>query len=66
MLETSIRYANIAISLLDDEGQSYIYSYNPIVVAMCGTFLKDKGEWPAVFETLSNVGSYEEVHSYAR
>lgn len=43
-LQTSIRYANVAISLFNDEGQSYIYGYVPIVVAKCGVFLKEKGE----------------------
>lgn len=42
-LQQSIRYANVAISLLNDEGQSYIYGYVPIVVAKCGVFLKEKG-----------------------
>lgn len=42
-LQDSIRYANVAISLLNDEGQSYIYGYVPIVVAKCGVFLKEKG-----------------------
>ncbi|EMC99001.1 hypothetical protein BAUCODRAFT_65149, partial [Baudoinia panamericana UAMH 10762] len=41
-LQTSIRYANVAISLFNDEGQSYIYGYVPIVVAKCGVFLKEK------------------------
>ncbi|SMR42166.1 unnamed protein product [Zymoseptoria tritici ST99CH_1E4] len=41
-LQTSIRYANVAISLFNEEGQSYIYGYVPIVVAKCGVFLKDK------------------------
>jgi hypothetical protein len=43
-LTTSIRYANIAISLFNDEGQSYIYGYIPIVVAKTGIFLKEKGK----------------------
>ena len=43
-LHQSIRYANVAISLFNDEGQSYIYGYVPIVVAKCGVFLKEKGE----------------------
>ena len=43
-LQISIRYANVAISLFNDEGQSYIYGYVPIVVAKCGVFLKEKGE----------------------
>lgn len=42
-LQHSIRYANVAISLLNDEGQSYIYGYVPIVVAKCGVYLKEKG-----------------------
>ncbi|KAM3418616.1 Rho-GTPase-activating protein 5 [Cercospora zeina] len=41
-LQQSIRYANVAISLFNDEGQSYIYGYVPIVVAKCGVFLKEK------------------------
>ncbi|KXT02705.1 hypothetical protein AC578_5422 [Pseudocercospora eumusae] len=41
-LQHSIRYANVAISLFNDEGQSYIYGYVPIVVAKCGVFLKEK------------------------
>ena len=43
-LHASIRYANVAISLFNDEGQSYIYGYVPIVVAKCGVFLKEKGK----------------------
>jgi len=43
-LQTSIRYANVAISLYDAEGKSYIYGYVPIVVAKCGVFLKEKGD----------------------
>ncbi|KAF2138671.1 uncharacterized protein K452DRAFT_328496 [Aplosporella prunicola CBS 121167] len=38
----TIKYANVAISLLNEEGQSYIYGYVPIVVAKCGVFLKEK------------------------
>ncbi|WPH02679.1 Hypothetical protein R9X50_00554500 [Acrodontium crateriforme] len=41
-LQTSILYANVAISLLNDEGQSYIYGYVPIIVAKCGVYLKEK------------------------
>ncbi|KAF2667066.1 RhoGAP-domain-containing protein [Microthyrium microscopicum] len=41
-LSTSVRYANVAISLSDANGQSYIYGYVPIVVAKCGVFLKEK------------------------
>jgi hypothetical protein len=43
-LRQSITYANVAISLVDANGKSYIYGYVPIVVAKCGVFLKEKGE----------------------
>jgi hypothetical protein len=42
-LRQSITYANVAISLVDDDGKSYIYGYVPIVVAKCGVFLKERG-----------------------
>ena len=42
-LRQSITYANLAISLVDEDGKSYIYGYVPIVVAKCGVFLKEKG-----------------------
>lgn len=38
----SIEYANVAISLTDANGISFIYGYVPIVVAKCGVFLKEK------------------------
>lgn len=44
-LRTSIRYANVAISLSNEEGDSYIYGYVPIVVAKMGVFLKETGEY---------------------
>lgn len=44
-LRQSITYANVAISLIDENGLSYIYGYVPIVVAKCGVFLKEKGSW---------------------
>lgn len=40
-LQESITYANVAISLYNDDGQTFIYGYIPIVVAKCGLFLKD-------------------------
>jgi hypothetical protein len=43
-LITSIPYANVAISLFNETGESYIYGYVPIVVAKCGVFLKEKGK----------------------
>ncbi|KAH6714433.1 Rho GTPase activation protein [Leptodontidium sp. MPI-SDFR-AT-0119] len=42
-LRQSITFANVAISLVDSEGNSYIYGYVPIVVAKCGVYLKEKG-----------------------
>lgn len=42
-LPQSILYANVAISLSNDQGESFIYGYVPIVVAKCGVFLKEKG-----------------------
>ncbi|RMD42438.1 hypothetical protein DV735_g2638, partial [Chaetothyriales sp. CBS 134920] len=41
-LAESIRYANVAISLTNEHGESFIYGYVPIVVAKCGVFLKEK------------------------
>ena len=43
-LEVSIKYANVAISLTNEKGESYVYGYVPIVVAKCGVFLKEKGK----------------------
>lgn len=43
-LRQSITYANVAISLQDAQGKSYIYGYVPIVVAKCGVYLKEHGE----------------------
>lgn len=42
-LSESIKYANVAISLTNDNGESFIYGFVPIVVAKCGVFLKEKG-----------------------
>ena len=42
-LADSIRYAHVAISLTNEQGESFIYGYVPIVVAKCGVFLKEKG-----------------------
>lgn len=46
-LNVSIKYANVAISLTNDNGESFIYGYVPIVVAKCGVFLKEKGLSPS-------------------
>ena len=51
-----MRIANVAINFNDpDTGYSYIYGYIPIVVAKCGVFLKEKGEF---YEENSGVFSY--------
>lgn len=42
-LDVSIEYANVALSLISDEGDSLITGYVPIIVAKCGVFLKAKG-----------------------
>ena len=44
-LRISIRYANIAISLTNENGEKFIYGYVPIIVASCGVFLKEKGSY---------------------
>ncbi|KAF3931972.1 hypothetical protein ABW20_dc0102397 [Dactylellina cionopaga] len=41
-LQESIKYAKVAISMNDQNGNSFIYGYIPIVIAKCGVFLKDK------------------------
>jgi GTPase-activating protein SAC7 len=43
-LSTSMLYANVEISLFDDDGQPYVYGYIPRVVASTGAFLKEKGK----------------------
>jgi hypothetical protein len=43
-LEISIRYANVAISLTSENGESFIYGYIPIYIAKIGVFLKGVGE----------------------
>ncbi|KAL5597162.1 hypothetical protein FOBRF1_010955 [Fusarium oxysporum] len=43
-LLTSIIYANVDISLVDEDGVSRIYGYIPLVVAKSGIFLKAKGQ----------------------
>jgi hypothetical protein len=54
-LRQSITYANVAISLVDGEGKSYIYGYVPIVVAKCGVYLKEKGvHQPDNFDKTTN------------
>lgn len=43
-LQTSIRFANVAISLLSEDGKSYTYGYIPFIVAKCAVKLKEEGE----------------------
>ncbi|OKL64436.1 hypothetical protein UA08_00881 [Talaromyces atroroseus] len=61
-LSVSIRYANVAISLTDDNGQSFIYGYIPIIVAKCGVFLKNKGtSVKGIFDTEVSEKRVEEL-----
>jgi GTPase-activating protein SAC7 len=62
-LRQSITYANVAISLVDAEGKSYIYGYVPIVVAKCGVYLKEKG---SCFLNVSAECRANKVHSDQR
>ncbi|OKP13338.1 Rho-GTPase-activating protein 5 [Penicillium subrubescens] len=41
-LDVSIKYANVALSLISEEGDSMITGYVPIIIAKCGVFLKAK------------------------
>ena len=43
-LQDLIRYNNVAISLRNEEGESYIYGYIPLFVAKPGWFLKENGQ----------------------
>lgn len=56
-LADSIRYANVAISLQNESGESFIYGYVPIVVAKCGVFLKEKGAQPSSHISSPNITS---------
>lgn len=42
-LSESLLYANVAISLTSEAGESFIYGYIPIVVAQTGVWLKQEG-----------------------
>jgi len=42
-LATSVQRANVAISLTDENGASFVYGYVPVVVAKCGVYLKENG-----------------------
>ena len=54
-LEVSIKYANVAISLTNEQGESYVYGYVPIVVAKCGVFLKEKGKTLYTYFRLAHI-----------
>ncbi|KTW29382.1 hypothetical protein T552_01336 [Pneumocystis carinii B80] len=43
-LQISLRYANVAISFIDNNENSMIYGHIPIVVAKCGAFLKENAK----------------------
>lgn len=61
-LRESIGYANVAISLVDSEGKSYIYGYVPIVVAKCGVYLKEKGSYCLLFHVLRTSANLPQSH----
>jgi hypothetical protein len=61
-LRESIGYANVAISLVDNEGKSYIYGYVPIVVAKCGVYLKEKGMYCLLFFVLRTSANLPRSH----
>lgn len=42
-LNSSIKYANVAIALHDEAGKPHVYGYIPIPIAKAGVFLKEKG-----------------------
>jgi hypothetical protein len=48
-LHTSIQYANVAVSLLNEDGHSYIYGYVPIVMAKTSVYLKEKSAYDNIF-----------------
>ncbi|QSL64341.1 hypothetical protein MERGE_001641 [Pneumocystis wakefieldiae] len=43
-LQISLRYANVAISFIDNNENSMIYGHIPVVVAKCGAFLKENAK----------------------
>ncbi|KAJ0126118.1 Uncharacterized protein HZ326_30778 [Fusarium oxysporum f. sp. albedinis] len=56
-LPTSIRYANVAISRIDEDGVARIYGYIPIIVAKTGVYLKEKGQSTAVEDIFATTGN---------
>lgn len=60
----SIGYANVAISLTDANGNSFIYGYVPIVVAKCGVFLKEKGTCTQTLKEASGLVNLSFLFSY--
>lgn len=42
-LNESIKYANVAISLTNEKGESFVYGYIPVYVGKICVFLKEKG-----------------------
>ena len=47
-LHDSVKLANVAISLTNEAGETFIYGYVPVIVAKVGVFLKEKGELPSM------------------
>jgi hypothetical protein len=44
-LAQSLRFANVAITLTNEQDETFVYGYIPIVIAKIGVFLKEKGEF---------------------
>ena len=42
-LSEVVRFANVAINLQNEKGESFVYGYVPTYIAKIGLFLKDKG-----------------------
>ncbi|EPQ31144.1 uncharacterized protein PFL1_01333 [Pseudozyma flocculosa PF-1] len=40
-LRQSLKYASVAISIADDNGQQYVWGYVPVIVAKVGLYLKE-------------------------
>jgi hypothetical protein len=43
LLDVSIQYADVTLSLISEEGDSMITGHVPLIIAKCGVFLKAKG-----------------------
>ena len=44
-LRQSLQYANLAIEIFDENQGPHIYGYLPVIVVICGWYIKEKGLW---------------------